>query len=117
MAYKNKRRTSGSIGCYVTNRADAVRQAPYVATSEYGEMLMTPRPLPHLLSVERPKCPKCMTPMTLQRVEAGLKGFENRVFECNKCFTDKTVAVSIDPMKSSKAKWAASASGELKPPE
>jgi len=44
--------------------------------------------------------------MNLQRIESGIRGSENRVFECSKCFAMKTLAVPIDPMKSKKAAWS-----------
>jgi hypothetical protein len=36
-------------------------------------------------------CLKCEGTMTLQRIDHGLKGFENRVFQCERCFSGKTV--------------------------
>jgi hypothetical protein len=72
-----------------------------------------PRTLPQLLPTEKPRCDKCDTRMSLQRIDPGRKGFEHRVFECGRCYTLKTVPVSIDPMKSEKARWTAS---ELNPP-
>lgn len=39
--------------------------------------------------VER-ACPKCSSPLHLQRVDPGMRGFVNRVFECRQCGTEKT---------------------------
>jgi len=62
--------------------------------------------LPQLLPTERPPCPKCRGRMELQRIEPGIRGFDNRVFECGRCYTMKAVPAVIDRMKSSSAKWA-----------
>ena len=64
--------------------------------------------LPQLLPTERPPCPKCRERMDLQRIDPGIRGFENRVFECGRCYTTKAVPAVIDRMKSSSAKWARS---------
>ena len=63
--------------------------------------------LPQLLLTERPPCPKCQNRMDLQRIDPGIRGFENRVFECGRCYTLKAVA-AIDRMKSPSAKRAKS---------
>ena len=52
--------------------------------------------LPQLLLTERPPC------------DSGTRGFENRVFECGKCYTMKAVPAAIDRMKSPSAKLAES---------
>jgi hypothetical protein len=41
--------------------------------------------------------------MDLQRIDPGIRGFENRVFECGKCYTMKAVPAAIDRMKSPSA--------------
>jgi hypothetical protein len=56
--------------------------------------------LPQLLPTERPRCPTCRERMDLQRIDPGIRGFENRVFECGKCYTMKTVPTAIDRIKS-----------------
>jgi hypothetical protein len=61
--------------------------------------------LPQLLPTERPCCPTCRIRMDLQRIDPGIRGFENRVFECGKCYTMKAVPAAIDRMKSPSAKW------------
>jgi hypothetical protein len=61
--------------------------------------------LPQLLPTERPPCPTCRERMDLQRIDPGIRGFENRVFECGRCYTMKTVPATIDRMKSPNAKW------------
>jgi hypothetical protein len=43
--------------------------------------------------------------MDLQRVDPGIRGFENRVFECGRCYTMKAVPAAIGRTKS---KWAES---------
>ena len=58
------------------------------------------------LPTERPPCPKCRVRMELQRIDPGIRGFENRVFECGRCYTMKAVPAVIDRMKSASAKWA-----------
>src|SRR2546429_2224720 len=72
--------------------------------------------LPQLLPTERPRCPTCRECMDLQRVDPGLRGFENRVFECGRCYTMKTVPAAIGPTKSRSSKSAESrlfSQGEL----
>ncbi len=61
--------------------------------------------LPQLLPTERPPCPTCRNRMDLQRIDPGIRGFENRVFECGRCYTMKAVPAAIDRMKSPGAKW------------
>jgi hypothetical protein len=61
--------------------------------------------LPQLLPTERPSCPTCRIRMDLQRIDPGIRGFENRVFECGKCYTMKAVPAAIYRMKSPNAKW------------
>jgi hypothetical protein len=68
---------------------------------------------PSQTPIERPRCPKCQTRMSLARITPGPKGFDIRNFECGKCDHVITVTVATDPMKSDKASWLA---GELKPP-
>ena len=64
--------------------------------------------LPQLLPTERPRCPTCRECMDLQRVDPGMRGFENRVFECGRCYTMKAVPAAIDRTKSRSAKSAES---------
>jgi hypothetical protein len=64
--------------------------------------------LPQLLPTERPSCPTCLIRMDLQRIDPGIRGFENRVFECGRCYTMKAVPAAIDRMKSRNAKWGES---------
>jgi hypothetical protein len=63
--------------------------------------------LRELLPSEHPRCPRCDNRMLFQRVDPGVRGYENRVFECGKCFTQKTEAVVIDPISRVRG-WAAS---------
>jgi hypothetical protein len=44
--------------------------------------------------------------MDLQRIDPGIRGFENRVFECGKCYTMKAVPAAIDRIKSPSVTWA-----------
>jgi hypothetical protein len=72
--------------------------------------------LPQLLPTERPRCPTCRECMDLQRVDPGLRGFENRVFECGRCYTMKAVPAAIGRTKSRSSKSAESrllSQGEL----
>ena len=64
--------------------------------------------LPQLLPTERPSCPTCRQRMYLQRIDPGIRGFENRVFECGRCYTMKAVPAAIDRMKSRNTKWGES---------
>jgi ribosomal protein L37AE/L43A len=56
--------------------------------------------LPQLSPTERPSCPKCQNRMDLRRIEPGIRGYENRVFECGRCYTMKAVPAVADRMKS-----------------
>jgi hypothetical protein len=69
---------------------------------------------PSLTPIERPRCPKCDTRMSVARIMPGPKGYEYRNFECSKCDHVETRTVSVDPLKSEAAGWLA---GELKPPK
>ena len=72
--------------------------------------------LPQLLPTERPRCPTCRECMDLQRVDPGMRGFENRVFECGRCYTMKAVPAAIGRTKSRSSKSAESrlfSQGEL----
>ncbi len=62
--------------------------------------------LPQLLPTERPRCPTCRERMDLQRIEPGIRGFENRVFERGNCYTMKAVPAAIDRIKSPSVTWA-----------
>ena len=64
--------------------------------------------LPQLLPTERPPCPTCRIRMDLQRIDPGIRGFENRVFECGRCYAMKAVPAAIDRMNSPSAKWTES---------
>ena len=66
-----------------------------------------------LRPIERPRCPKCYELMNLARIMAGLKGYDVRNFECEKCHHILTVTVAIDPMKSDVLRWLI---GDLTPP-
>jgi ssDNA-binding Zn-finger/Zn-ribbon topoisomerase 1 len=68
---------------------------------------------PSLLSIERPRCPKCQGRMMLARIERGPVGSDLRTFECPKCEHVQKMLVE-DPMKSTKAGWQNSG---LKAPE
>ena len=59
---------------------------------------------PSLLSVDRPRCPKCPGRMLLARIEPGPAHSGLRTFECPKCEHVQRVLVE-DPMKSAKAGW------------
>ena len=62
--------------------------------------------LPQLLPIERPSCPTCRQRMYLQRIDPGIRGFENRVFERGRCYTMKAVPAAIDRIKSASVTWA-----------
>ncbi|WP_398472849.1 hypothetical protein [Tardiphaga sp.] len=42
-------------------------------------------------------CPKCTSALFLQRIEPGMKGYVNRVFECRQCGTEKTFPGRANP--------------------
>jgi tRNA(Ile2) C34 agmatinyltransferase TiaS len=67
---------------------------------------------PSLASVERPRCPKCQTRMSLARIAPVPRGFNLHTFECGKCGHVHIATAETDPMKS-QAGWTRS---ELKPP-
>jgi hypothetical protein len=68
----------------------------------------------HIAAIERPRCPKCQqNRMLLSKLEVGPAGFDYRTFECHKCGTVHTKAVSSDPMTAEIRGWLA---GELRPP-
>jgi tRNA(Ile2) C34 agmatinyltransferase TiaS len=70
--------------------------------------------VPSLWVIERPRCPKCQTRMSLARISPGPSGYDVRMFECGKCEYVLKEVISTDPMKSDKTGWLA---GELKPPK
>jgi transposase-like protein len=59
---------------------------------------------PLLTAIERPRCPKCQTRMSLARIEPGPAGSDLRTFECPKCEHSQRV-LAEDPLKSGKAGW------------
>ncbi len=69
---------------------------------------------PHLLPIERPRCPKCQGRMMFARLELDpASRSEVRTFECPKC--DHVLQLTADdPMKSDAAAWANS---DLNPPQ
>ena len=68
----------------------------------------------YISAIERPSCPKCRhNRMLLSKLEAGPAGFDCRTFECQKCGSVCTTAVSRDPMTSNMRGWL---DGELRPP-
>jgi hypothetical protein len=67
-----------------------------------------------LVPIERPRCPKCQTRMSLARIASGPKDSDVHTFECSKCQHVHIATVEPDPMKSAKAGWQYS---ELKPPK
>jgi hypothetical protein len=57
------------------------------------------RPVPSLLPIERPKCPRCSSRMALAKAEHRPDHSEKRMFECDKCaFIDTRIVP--DPLKS-----------------
>jgi len=76
---------------HVGNRADAGTgfDLHLGADVAQAECIDAAQRLPQLLPTERPCCPTCRIRMDLQRIDPGIRGFENRVFECGKCYTMK----------------------------
>src|SRR3981081_2694070 len=68
---------------------------------------------PSLLSIERPRCPKCQGRMMLARIEPGPAHSDLRTFECQKCEHVHKMLVE-DPLKSANTDWTA---GGLAPPK
>jgi hypothetical protein len=66
-----------------------------------------------LLAIQRLRCPKCQTRMTLVRISPGPTGFELRTFDCSRCNHVEKIAIASDPMKSGDVGWLVS---ELQPP-
>jgi hypothetical protein len=60
---------------------------------------------PFPIAIERPRCLHCQTPMMLERVSAGLIGFEQRLFECPKCDHVEITVIASDPFKSTAVGW------------
>jgi hypothetical protein len=58
---------------------------------------------PSLTPIERLRCPKCQTRMSLARIVPGPKGFDHCNFECGSCNHVATKTVCIDPMASGSA--------------
>lgn len=59
---------------------------------------------------ERPHCQRCEALMEFQRIDPGVRGFENQVFECGRCYTMKTVSVRIHHLaKRSEDNWSTGA--------
>jgi hypothetical protein len=63
--------------------------------------------------VERPMCPTCKHRMGLAYISPGMRGFEDRTFECSTCHHTEKISFPIDPLKTDALGWLA---GELKPP-
>jgi hypothetical protein len=57
------------------------------------------RPVPSLLPIECPKCPRCSFRMALAKAEQRPDHSEKRMFECEKCSFIDTKIVP-DPLKS-----------------
>ena len=66
-----------------------------------------------LLAIQRLRCPKCRTHLTLARISPGPTGFELSTFECAGCDHVEQIAIASDPMKSGDVGWLV---GELRPP-
>lgn len=54
---------------------------------------------PSLWVIERPRCPKCQTRMSLAGIAPGPSGYDLRTFECGKCEHVLKEVISTDPMK------------------
>jgi hypothetical protein len=66
-----------------------------------------------LLAIQRLRCPKCQTRMTLARILPGPTGFELRTFDCSSCDHVEKIAIASDPTKSGDVGWLV---GELQSP-
>jgi hypothetical protein len=63
-------------------------------------------------SIERPRCPRCQTRMSLAQIMSGPSGQDLRTFECTKCQHVRKEVAPTGPMKSDALRWLA---GNLKP--
>jgi hypothetical protein len=70
---------------------------------------------PSLTAIERARCPKCTSRMSLARIAPGPKGFDIRTFECGKCDYVHIISVEKDPMKSRLSGWLDG--DDLRPPK
>jgi hypothetical protein len=68
---------------------------------------------PSLTAIERPRCPKCQSRMSLARIAPGPRGFDVRSFECGQCDHVHIATIATDPMKSESVGWL---KGDLRPP-
>jgi ribosomal protein S27AE len=68
---------------------------------------------PSLVSIERPRCPKCQSRMMLASIESGPNGADLRTFECPKCEYVHKMLIE-DPAEIIQH-WLMA--GELKPPK
>ena len=51
--------------------------------------------------IQRPRCPKCQSTVTLARITRGPSGFDIGTFQCSACdLVHQLVVDLIDPMKS-----------------
>jgi hypothetical protein len=67
-----------------------------------------------LSSIERPRCPRCQTRMSLARIMSGPSSHDLRTFECTKCQHVRKEMVPTDSTKSDALRWLV---GNLKPPK
>lgn len=55
-----------------------------------------------------PICARCGSEMDFHRVDSGLRGFENHVYECGHCFTMKAMQVRLSTVHDTAVRWARS---------
>jgi len=53
----------------------------------------------------RPRCPKCQSPMEVQRLTAARPGFEHWTLRCVKCGLINEAQVGTGPMKPDAIGW------------
>jgi len=58
------------------------------------------KPIPELLSVVCPRCPRCHVRMVAVDISPGPEGLESWTFECELCQHTDCEVIAIDPMKS-----------------
>ena len=56
-------------------------------------------------AIHRPRCPRCQTRLTVQRVVPGRSGFEHWTLRCTSCGNIHEAQVHTDPMKTDAQGW------------
>jgi hypothetical protein len=57
--------------------------------------------------IDRPRCPRCQSRMTLALIAPGPRGYDLHAFECAACDHTCTLTTLADPMRSDLLGWLA----------